>query len=104
MLNDMLKMTVKWIRESFFASHVGKSFINYFHIDPSHGPLCPSPEKLGRRKWFTARHTASKVWAVCGMIGYMQFKSALEPVRVTFKNSLRNRTLLGEMTNSDLCH
>lgn len=66
-----------------FASHVGKSFVNYFHIGPSDRPLCPSPVKLGRRKWFTPRPTTSKVWAVCGVIGYIQVKSVLECVRVT---------------------
>lgn len=95
-LNNMLKMTAKWIRE-VFCLPCWEVICKLFSHWPSHRPLCP-PVKLGRRKWLTARPTANKVWAVCGKIGYIQFKSVLERLWVRFKQILRNQVLLGEMT------
>lgn len=89
-LNDMLKMTAKWIRE-VFCLPCWEVICTLFSHWPSHRPLCP-PVKL------TARPTTSKVWAVCGKIGYIQFKSVLERLRVIFKQILRNQVLLEEMT------
>lgn len=81
----------------FFASHVGKSFVNCFTLALTQATLSFSSEG-GKEKVAHSQTYTSKVWAVCGKIGYVQFKSVLEHLRVMFKQILRHQVLLGEMT------